>query len=104
MYTGYVASDPSRLLPLYVGKTGKFERRLSELWLYRTGIVDTFFDDMANEKLLRTDISLADVRYQCDLAPSGLLWIAMWREDDDRERMFLEHELIFKTRPLYNKG
>lgn len=104
MYTGYVASNPCCLLPLYVGKTDKFDRRLSEHWLYRTDVVDKFFDDMADDKLLRTDLSPADVRYRSDLAPSGVLWIAMWKEDDDRERMFLEHELIFKTSPLYNKG
>lgn len=104
MYSGYVASDPCRLLPLYVGRTNSFDRRLSEHWLYRTDVADKFFDDMQDKALMRDDIVRDDSMFECNLLPSGILWVAMWRQDCEREIVFLEHELIFKARPLYNRN
>lgn len=104
MYSGYVASDPCRLLSLYVGRTNSFDRRLSEHWLYKTDVVDKFFDDMQGQALMRSDIVRDASIFESNLLPSGILWVAMWREDSERERVFLEHELIFKSRPLYNRN
>ena len=104
IYSGYVASDPCRLLSLYVGRTNSFDRRLSEHWLYKTDVVVKFFDDMQGEALMRSDIVRDASIFESDLLPSGILWVAMWREDSERERVFLEHELTFKSRPFYNRN
>lgn len=104
IYSGYVASAPCRLLPLYVGKTRSFDRRLSQHWLYEASVVNRFFDEMENGKLKREDIPESAAIFPSSPLPSGIVWIALWREESERERTFLEHELIFKARPLYNKG
>ena len=103
-FDSYQSSNESELLALYVGRTNKLANRLSVHWSNTENFISEYQDSIArwDYAFTRTDPHLLSPDEQQNF-PTGLIWVAFWYEDDERERMYLEHELIFKCRPWYNR-
>jgi len=103
-FDSYQSAKRGELLPLYVGRTNDLKSRLFKHWGNTTNFIDEYQDSIFSDdpKFSRTDPDLIDPGKK-QAFPTGLAWVAFWYEADERERVFLEHELIFKCRPIYNK-
>ncbi|MFB2648764.1 hypothetical protein [Shewanella mangrovisoli] len=90
---------------LYVGKTKKLNKRLYRHWNTCDNPIDKYSDDVLFQKG-EYDIDLESIGkfHFGKLIPSFDIKIAIWLENDLRELMFLEHELIYKLRPMFNKA
>ena len=84
---------------LYVGRTSQFNKRLYCHWKAD----DKFIEEYSNSVLFGDTDFDVDLGVIGTLKPSWDIKIAVWFESDERERMFLEHELIYKLRPMFNK-
>lgn len=103
-FDSYQSPNESELLALYVGRTNKLANRLSVHWSNTENFISEYQDSIArwDEEFVRIEPRLLSADEQTAF-PTGLTWVAFWYEDDERERMYLEHELIFKCRPWYNR-
>ena len=104
-FDSYQNAFHKEIVPLYVGKSDRLFRRLSAHW----GKVKNFVNE-DQDAWLRNDLELRKYAQayldsgQEYAMPEGTLWVSCWHQDNERERLFLEHELIYKFRPLYNKA
>lgn len=103
-FDSYQSDKKSELLPLYVGRSNCLKNRLYKHWRNTENFIDEYQEKIFSNdpQFLRTDAELL-VRNATEAYPIGIPWVAFWYEDVERERMFLEHELIFKCRPVFNR-
>jgi hypothetical protein len=84
---------------LYIVKTEKFNKRLYNHWQSDNKFINEYWDGVAfDDGKFDIDNGIFDI-----LKSSIDIKIAVWFESDEREQMFLEHELIYKLRPILNK-
>ena len=104
-FDSYQSSVKSELIPLYVGRTAKLRNRMSQHWTNEPNFLSNYQESIFSEdpKFIRDDPDLIHPGYNA-AEPTGIIWLAYWPEQDPQERMYLEHELIFKCRPIYNKS
>jgi len=104
-FDSYQSSAYRELLPLYVGKSNKLMSRLSSHWGATKNFVLEYQDAWVNKAdfLRRQDYVLLGDRYDYAL-PTGTIWVAYWHQNNERDRLFMEHELIYKFRPIYNRA
>ena len=97
--------EPSVLLPLYAGRASNLLNRLGNHWGPTENFIDTYQKAVMErkEEFKRKDVTLS-AKENYKLFPTGLSWVAFWQENDARERMFFEHQLIYKCRPMYNRN
>ena len=105
IFDTYENLSPMKVIPLYVGKANNLERRLREHWGSRENFVDEYLESISEEdpELMQSDATEVDVPDYKKL-PVGFIRFTYWFEEDDKERMYLEHELIYKCRPVYNRA
>ena len=92
-----------QLIPLYVGRCQNYGVRLAQHWNQPSGHIELFYDDLFDGKFIQEDVTIERHGSKHNPDAVGIVWLALWHEPDKRERMFLEHELIYKARPKYNK-
>jgi len=87
-----ITDNMNEVIPLYVGKTVSFLTRFNQ-------------HTKANKKaswMFRYHKEQDDGSW--DTSCCNIIEIYLWLEEDERKRMLLEHELIAKFKPYYNKG
>lgn len=90
---------------LYVGKSKQLNKRLYRHWATRDNEIDRYVNSIIfGEKDFEIDLGYIGDYYMGKLVPSCDIKIAVWLEDNLRELMFLEHELIFRLRPMFNRA
>ncbi|MCL1120307.1 hypothetical protein N7V09_17985 [Shewanella seohaensis] len=91
--------------PLYVGKTKQLNKRLYRHWKTSGNHIDKYSEDVLfQDGEYEIDLGYIGEYHLGKLIPSFDIKIAIWLENDLRELMFLEHELIYKLRPMFNKA
>ena len=105
IFDSYEHLAKKRVFPLYVGKANNIERRLREHWGSRDNFIDQHLESICDENraLMQPEEIDTDVPDYKKL-PVGFIRFAYWFQSDSRERMLLEHELIYKCRPHYNRA
>lgn len=88
---------------LYVGKSEQLNKRLYRHWAIRDNHIDQYTQSVLfGDEDFEVDLDHVGEHYLGKLVPSCDIKMAVWLEDDLRELMFLEHELIYKLRPMFN--
>jgi hypothetical protein len=96
----YDEGGKTKIIPIYVGKSTHLSKRLYSHWHNSDGMVNDYFTDA--EAI--SDCHNTLYQYTNTNFPLGLCMFAVWFQDNEKERMYMEHKLIGITRPLYNKG
>ncbi|MGR6831607.1 hypothetical protein [Aliivibrio wodanis] len=91
--------------PLYVGKSRQLNIRLYRHWATSGNHIDIYADTILHDNDdYEVNLNDFDKSSLDKLVPSLDIKVAVWFENDLRELMFLEHELIYKFRPMFNKA
>lgn len=105
IFDTYEYHHPFEVIPLYVGRAVNLAKRLGQHW----GEDENFIDEYQNciltdDERIKRKGDFENVHLSYELFPVGCIRFAYWPEPDEKERMFLEHELIYKCRPRYNRA
>jgi hypothetical protein len=88
-----------------VGKSQQLHRRLYRHWATQDNQIDNYTQSILfGEDEYDIELGFIGSHHLGTLEPSCEIQVAIWLEPNERELMFLEHELIYKFRPILNKG
>lgn len=102
IYTFYDWGEGTSICPIYAGRAKRLSGRLCNHHNDDEGRILRFYEEFVD--LGHMDISKTlKSGNATNVRPEELTRVAIWIAQDERERMFLEHGLIYTYRPTMNE-
>lgn len=101
IYTFYDWGEERRLCPIYAGRAKTLSGRLCTHHNDDASRVSNFYENLVDSGKMKI-IATSSNGKQIHVNPEEITRVAIWHEPNERERIFLEHGLIYIFRPEMN--